>query len=56
MVGDEVSESVIDFWKSLNFIFEIGGGEQYQYWSIRNVIGTFTSVGIEIRVKVSSTG
>ncbi len=25
MVGDEVSESVIDFSKSLNFIFEIWG-------------------------------
>jgi hypothetical protein len=53
VVGDEVSESVIGFSKSLNFIFEIVGGRQYQYQSISNVIGIFTSLGIEIRVRHS---
>jgi hypothetical protein len=48
---DEVSESVIGFSKSLNFIFEIEGRRQNQYQSISNVIGIFTSLGIEIRVK-----
>jgi hypothetical protein len=52
VAGDEVSESVIGFSKSLNFIFEIGSGRQYQYQSIPNVIGIFTSLGIEIRVNV----
>ncbi len=55
MVEDEVSESIIGFSKSLNFIFEIGG-RQYQYRSIPNVIGIFTSLGIEIRVKAGYKG
>jgi hypothetical protein len=51
VAGDEVSESVIGFSKSLNFIFEMEGGRQYQYQSISNVIGIFTPLGIVIRVK-----
>jgi hypothetical protein len=52
VAGDEVSEFVIDFSKSLNFIFEIESGRQYKYQSISNVISIFISLGIEVRVKV----
>jgi hypothetical protein len=52
VAGDEVSESVIGFSKSLNFIFEIESGRQNQYQSISNVIVIFTSLGIEIKVKI----